>query len=171
MTIFLRSQESGSLNIVLEITCLQLQKLPKPIFHSLDLQEGLYLKVINPETNKVFFTSSTDDLHKLCWTVQIPLYIFSSSKPITFKLGGVLFGDFNMQERLEPWEIMSFQFNLDDLEHSLFFTPQKKTLEKPEISEKMISFLRRRKTYEKLETLKVKEFFQFFFYFFLKFIC
>lgn len=154
------------MNIVLEITCLQLQKLPKSIFHSLDLQEGLYLKVINPETNKVFFTSSTDDLHRLCWTVQFPLYILSNSKPITFQLGGVIFGDFNMQERLEPFEIMSFQFNLDDLEHSLFFTAQKKTLENPKITEKIISFFKRFKINENLEALKVKhQILQFFFCF------
>lgn len=147
------------MRIVLEINILHLRAFPLMSLENLELQGGLYFKVINPETNKVYFTTMTNNLSKLYWNVQFPLYLYSNSKNLKFQLAGVIFGDYNQEERFEPWELLSFEFNLNELEENLFFATQKKTLINAKISEQFTNFLKKSKDARQMDYFKA-----FFFY-------
>jgi len=74
-------------------------------------------------------------------------------------LAGVIFGDYNQEERFEPWELLSFEFNLNELEENLFFATQKKTLINAKISEQFTNFLKKSKDARQMDYFKA-----FFFY-------
>lgn len=144
-----------NLHTIVEINSLHLRNFPLTSFENLEIQGGVYLKTTYSESNKACFTSLTNNLNKLYWETQIPLYITSMDSSLFFSLGGIIFGDFTDNKEFKPWEILRFQVDMNDFQDGMFFIPLKKTLKAPKLSQEFMEFLKRSSDSKQLDYFKV----------------